>query len=149
MDTATKKITRQDRLKANESIDTLQKLSKTIDKKSIVKIHIEGIEEVVEIPEKAFSLLRRILEKMSEGKTVSLIANDSELTTQEAADILNVSRPYLVSLLNDEKLPFIKVGTHRRILLKDVLAYDRKVKKKRRSILNKLASQAQELNMGY
>lgn len=149
MSTATSKITRQEQLKANESMDSLEKLNTTEVKKSVIKIQVEGIDGVVEIPEKAFSLLKSILEKMSEGKTVSLVANESELTTQEAADILNVSRPYLVRLLNEEKLPYIKVGTHRRLVLEDVLAYDKQEKKKRRGLLNKLAEQAQDLNMGY
>lgn len=149
MDAITIKTTKQDQIEANKSIDSLQKFKKNKLLKSIVKIQVEGIEEVVEIPQKAFSLFKGILEHMSEGKNVSLIANDSELTTQEAADILSVSRPYLVRLLKQNKLPHIKVGTHRRLLLKDVLKHDKETKKKRRTALNELSQQAQELNLGY
>ena len=71
------------------------------------------------------------------------------LTIQEAATLLNVSRPYFINLLQEGKIPFRKFGTKRRILAKDVLRYKTSIDKKRLKALEVLAKQAQELDMGY
>ena len=94
-------------------------------------------------------LLVGILEEMGQGNAVSLIPIHTELTTQEAADLLNVSRPYLINLLKEGKIPFRNVGTKRRILAKDVLRYRASIDKKRLKALEALTKQAQELDMGY
>ncbi len=101
------------------------------------------------LPPQALQLLVGILEHMGQGNAVSLVPIHRELTTQEAADLLNVSRPYLIKLLREGKIPFYKVGTKRRILAEDVLRYKAKIDKKRLKALGALAKQAQELGMGY
>lgn len=103
----------------------------------------------IELPPQALQLLVDILEQMGQGNAVSLIPIHSELTTQEAADLLNVSRPYLVNLLKEGKIPFRNVGTKRRILAEDVLRYKTTIDKKRLKALEALTKQAQELDMGY
>jgi excisionase family DNA binding protein len=103
----------------------------------------------VVIPAAAARLFKDILAQMSEGNTVTILPHQVELTTQQAADLLNVSRPYLIGLLDAGKIPCRKVGTHRRIYAKDMLDYKRAIDSERNRALNALAKQALELNMGY
>jgi len=106
-------------------------------------------EEVMTIPISAFRLLADILEQMARGNAITLIPVNAELTTQQAADILNVSRPFLIKLIEDGQIPYRKVGTHRRIRFEDLMVYKRDIDNKRRDVLADLVSEAQELDMGY
>ena len=114
-----------------------------------VKIKIQETGDFVTVPTKALDLLFYILNNMAEGKSISLIPSDSEISTQQAADMLNVSRPHLVKLLEEGVIPYKKVGSHRRILLEDLIEFDRKLKEQRITSLKKLAEQAQDLRLGY
>lgn len=105
--------------------------------------------EKIVLPKMALKLLVSILKEMGQGNAVSLIPIHQELTTQEAATLLNVSRPYLVNLLKEGKIPFRKVGTKRRILANDVIRFKKSINKKRYKALEELTKQAQELHMGY
>jgi excisionase family DNA binding protein len=128
-----------------------QRLSRYRDQKrplSICVIDAEQ-EQPLELPAGAVALLMDILETMAAGHGISLIPENAELTTVEAADILNVSRPYLIKLLTDGALPHRKVGKHRRIRMEDVMAYKEKIDRERGAILAQLAAEAQELDMGY
>src|SRR5262245_13420573 len=98
------------------------------------------------LPALSARLLADILALLGEGKAVAVLPVDTELTSQQAAEVLNVSRPYLVKLLDEGKLPHRKVGTRRRVLLCDVLAYKKRVADARAKVLDELAAQAQELN---
>ena len=105
--------------------------------------------ERVDLPPSALPLLARLLAEMSQGHAVALLPVETELSTQQAADLMNVSRPFLVGLLEQKQLPCRKVGKHRRVLLRDVLDYKRREDTRRQAVLEELTAQAQELNMGY
>lgn len=109
----------------------------------------KGTPHSVRVPMSALRLLVDVLTEIGEGNAVSIIPVHAELTTQEAADVLNVSRPHLVKLLESNEIPFHKTGTHRRVRYQDVIAYKKRIDNERNKILDELAAQAQELEMGY
>ncbi len=134
---------------AQESSQRLACFSET-SKDLPIQIREDGAtSEDIILPASAIHLLVNVLKEMAKGNTVTMIPTQTELTTQQAAELLNVSRPFLVGLLDEGAIPFRKVGTHRRILFKDVQQYKEQNQAERRKALDQLAEQAQHLNMGY
>jgi|HubBroStandDraft_3_1064219.scaffolds.fasta_scaffold68709_2 excisionase family DNA binding protein len=110
----------------------------------------DGDEEaVIELPVGAVASLLDILEAMAAGRGVTVVQDTAELSTVRAAEILNVSRPYLIKLVEDGALPHRKVGTHRRLRLEDVMAFKAAIDRERTAVLDQLARAAQEQEMGY
>lgn len=108
-----------------------------------------GTSEDLVLPGHVMQLLLDIVSEMAKGNAISLVPIHHELSTQEAANLLNMSRPHLVSLLENNELPFRKVGAHRRVMAQDVLAYKEKIHAKRSEALDALTELSQELGMGY
>jgi excisionase family DNA binding protein len=106
-------------------------------------------EESISIPVTAFRLLNSILTEMAKGNAVTLIPVHAELTTQQAADILNVSRPFLIEQLEKGVIPCRKVGTHRRVMFKDLMEYKQTMDHNRLKALEELSVIDQELGLGY
>jgi excisionase family DNA binding protein len=115
-----------------------------------VRLRLEepgGTSEAISVPSAAFRLLLTILSEMAKGNAVRVIPHHAELTTGEAAELLNVSRPFVVRLLDEGHLPSHRVGTHRRVLFKDVMAYRDEHYRARSRILDEMAAIDQELGL--
>ena len=100
--------------------------------------------EEIQLPESVYNLLRQVIHAMASGQTITIAPHDRELTTQEAADFLNVSRPYLIKLLDQENIPYTKVGSHRRIRSQDIMAYKQQRDAERHKHLNELTAFLQD-----
>lgn len=105
--------------------------------------------ERIDLPDSALEALRVIIEAMADGLSITLVPHEKELTSQEAADILHVSRPHLIKLLDRGGLPFHRVGTHRRIRIEDVLAYRDRRDAERSAALDELTKLSEDLPGGY
>lgn len=143
---------------AGLSSETLQNILRHHDtgkegepfQKAILRVSVErgdGESTNVALPEAAFPLLLSILRELGHGKEVAVIATDTEVTTQQAATLLHVSRPYFVKLLEEGSIPYRTVGPRRRILVEDLLSYKAREEAERHRGLDALVAEAQKLGM--
>ena len=116
-----------------------------------LKLRVKGgsREQTIDLPAGAVGLLVHALEAMAEGQGITLIPETAEVTTIQAAAILNVSRPFLIKLLDQKAIPHRKVGKHRRIRMEDVIAYKNAIDHEREQVLEQLTRDAQTQDMGY
>jgi excisionase family DNA binding protein len=139
-----------DTLLARESSRRLA--TRKLGRRSSIRIQVldaGGEAETVDVPASALRLFLQLLAEMSQGNAVTLIPTHAELTTQQAADLLNVSRPFLVKLLDNASIPSRTVGKFRRVRFDDLMAYKGKDDAARAKVLDQLSAEAQELGMGY
>jgi excisionase family DNA binding protein len=101
----------------------------------------------ITIPSGMFQLMVNVLQSVSRGEPVTILPHSAELTTQEAANILRVSRPYLVKLLDEGTIPSRKVGIYRRVLLSDLLHFQKTEKQRQSSIMEELTKEAQDMGL--
>jgi excisionase family DNA binding protein len=116
--------------------------------KDVLHVRLESGDELA-LPKAVTRLLSHLLIEMGQGNAVTVIPIHAELSTQQAADFLNVSRPHLVSLLRSDAIPHHMVGTHRRVRFSDICKYKQKFEEQRCEAMDELARQAQELGLGY
>jgi excisionase family DNA binding protein len=98
----------------------------------------------IEIPAELYGVLRDVVDALSEGLAISIAPHNTMLTTQEAADLLNISRPTLVRLLTDGEISHTMRGRHRRVLLRDILAYQERTRTERRQALDRMAADGED-----
>lgn len=148
------KPTEVEETQAKESLETLvplelerKQLSSAGTEIGTVSMTVEGRQ--IEVPALVYQMFLRLLTEIAAGNAVTLIPYHSELTTQQAADILNVSRPYVVKLLNQDKIPYRKVNRHRRIRFDDLMEFKRSQAAQREADLLELMAEGQRLGIGY
>jgi excisionase family DNA binding protein len=136
---------------AQEALRVLGGLGRKRSAVQRVEIRAEGssADLRVALPKEAFELFLEVLGQMANGNAVTIMPVHAELTTQQAADLLNVSRPHVVALLEESKIAHRMVGTHRRIRVADLLEYKKKDDTERAAALEELASEAQKHDLGY
>ncbi len=108
-----------------------------------------GERPTVGVPPTALKLIGELLGAMSEGRPIMLVPAEQELTTVEAANFLNVSRPFVIKEIESGRLPHRKVASHRRIAFGDLIAYARKMREQQAGALDRMADNARELGLEY
>jgi excisionase family DNA binding protein len=113
-----------------------------------VRLSTEGDRETeITLPPSAVRLLFRALQEMAKGHAVTLLPVDTELTTQQAAELLRMSRPSLIKMLDEKKLPYRKIGAHRRIRYEDVLLYLKAERARRAKVMEELVAETERLGL--
>lgn len=123
----------------------IRELNRMLQVGSAVLVGADG--ERVRLPDAVYRLLKEIVRNMQLGRAIALVPENQQLTTQRAANLLGVSRPYLVKLLEAGELPYHKAGSHRRIYLKDLREYQRRRDFERKAALDQIAKEAFELGL--
>lgn len=142
-------------LPTSDEIDVAKRSSRTLAKyASVDRVQMSisgsnGESDQFVLPGHVMQILLDVLSEMSNGNAISLIPHNQEVSTQEAANILNVSRPFLIKLLEGGNIPFHKIGTHRRVKLQDILTYKQQIDEKRNQVLDELSELSQSEGMGY
>lgn len=126
-----------------EASEELARIAKLVAQQQQVRL-VVGTDEQVALPTEAAAVVRRALEVLAEGKAVALATYEQELSTQQAADLLGMSRQHLVDLLDAGEIAHHRVGAHRRVRLEDVLAFAERRRQHRVDTLGELARQSQE-----
>lgn len=122
----------------------LQLLAAMLSSDTPVTLSTEGGHESGPIPESVREVLRQAVAALVDHKAVTVSEQNTVLTTQEAAELLGVSRPTLVRLLESNAIPFSKPNRHRRVLLEDLLAYQRRAAQERRATLDEMTDDAED-----
>lgn len=125
-----------------------KELSNLVDNLSSVgKIALVINGQEIEVPSVIYFALREVVKTLNNGDSVTLIPMDKELTTQQAADILNVSRPYFIKLLENGIIKFRKTGTHRKVLMQDLIEYRDKRSENRHANIEEMSKLSQEMRL--
>jgi excisionase family DNA binding protein len=140
-------------LAAEEAREALHAFVRVVQEEGAARVSVHTTGEpkdvTITLPREALEVFVEVLGQMANGNAVTVVPVHAELTTHQAADILNVSRPFLIGLLDAGKIPFRKVGTHRRIRFTDLMAYKQQDDARRDEALAELTQQAQDLGLGY
>jgi excisionase family DNA binding protein len=136
-------------LPSKDDSDLAREASRAISSERTNSLRVRIGDKELTLPQAATRLIQHLLTEMAQGNAVTVIPIHAELTTQEAADFLNVSRPHLIRLLEQNKIAYHMVGTHRRVRFEDLMLFKTNEERKRLRAMEELAAQAQELGLGY
>jgi excisionase family DNA binding protein len=141
-----KKPSKEEQRIATESFNILESVLKQLSSQNPV-IEIEETKDRIRIPIHTLRLLSKILQVTAQGKPISIIPQEMEVTTQSAAELLGCSRPHLIKLLETGVIPFTLVGRHRRVKFEDLQKYKKALKISQKKLLIELMQQDQDYNM--
>ncbi len=140
------RLSKDEQRLALESYDALASTLVQL-KSEYPEIEIEETAEKIRVPLKALKLLSLMLRALSQGQSISIVAGATELTTQSAAEMIGCSRPFLIKLLEEGKIPFTTVGRHRRIKVEDVMNYKKKQKAEQKALLIEMMKDDEEVGL--
>ncbi|MBL7955276.1 MAG: helix-turn-helix domain-containing protein [Flavobacteriales bacterium] len=144
----TAKPTRSEQEAARRSFPALEESLKGLSKtKDTTEIEIEETAQKIIVPTMALQLLSRILKDLGEGRPVQIVPIAAEMTTQAAAELLGCSRPHVVKLLEQGRIPFTKIGKHRRVRYEDVMKYRKAMKEAQRQLLKDMMREDEEAGL--
>lgn len=132
---------------SEEDATVIKHLERILEAKTSPAKLVSAAGEEIVIPQSVYAVLRQVVELMASGRAALLLPLEHELTTKEAADLLNVSRPFLIRLLEQGAIPYRFVGSHRRIRLEDLMAYKEQRDKERRQSLRRLTEFSEEMGL--
>ena len=147
VETHTTKPTRSEQEAARRSLPALEESLKSLSKKDTTEIEIEETAQKIIVPTMALQLLSRILKNLGEGRPVQIVPIAAEMTTQAAAELLGCSRPHVVKLLEQGRIPFTKIGKHRRVRYEDVMKYRKAMKEAQRQLLKDMMRDDEEAGL--
>jgi excisionase family DNA binding protein len=147
VETLTAKPTRSEQEAARGSFPALEESLKSLAKKATTEIEIEETAQKITVPTMALQLLTRILKDLGEGRPVQIVPIAAEMTTQAAAEMLGCSRPHVIKLLEQGKIPFTLVGKHRRIKYEDVMKYRMAMKEQQKRNLKDMMRDDEEAGL--
>jgi excisionase family DNA binding protein len=145
MDHVLKRPTKSERELAKDSLEILRKTAPGVEQQGAVEFKVNG--KIVDLPTFTIKSMIQILESVSKGIAVSIVPVATEVTTQAAAEYLNCSRPYIVKLLKEGKIPFTPVGRHRRILFTDLQKYKAAMKAVQKAKIIEMMGDAENLKI--
>ena len=140
------KPSKEEQLAAMASYNTLDAMLDELETET-PEIEIEETQEKIKVPMSALKLLAQILKEIGKGNPVAIVPQAAEMTTTAAADILGCSRPHIIKLLNDGKIPFTKIGRHRRIKFEDVAEFKKQAKAEQKALLIELMKGDEEAGL--
>ena len=142
----TNRPSKEERKVALESYNVLAEALEQLHTKN-PEIEIEETQDKIKVPLKALKFLAKILKVISQGKPISIVPIETEMTTQAAAELLGCSRPHLVKLLEKGEIDFTKIGKHRRVKYEDIVAYKKKRKAEQKEMLIKIMTADEETGL--
>lgn len=142
---ANKRPSKEDIRTAKDAVNSLQIAIKSLVEYPVIQI--KETNELIKLPKSALELLAQIIQNMAEGKPVSIVPIATEMTTQAVADYLGCSRPHVVKLLEGGKIPFTKVGRHRRVKFEDAVSYKKEMKAIQKKQLVEIMNETEDLDL--
>lgn len=134
---------------AGQAAEALASFAHELHDGTMIRVGRRGHDASIRVPAAALRVFVDVLKQLAQGNAVTVAPVHAELTTQQAADLMNVSRPYVIKLLDDGAIPHRRVGNRRKVRLRDLLSYMERDETHRKSIADELTKEAQRQKLDY